>query len=247
MEVPRRGARLRSDEINVWAEGDLRVRSAPSGVELLGRVIVDEGDVSLYGRQFRLEPESAVIFDGGDAIDPVLDLRAKFSLADVDLSGIGHTNSPGNHILLSISGRGSKPRLAFSSVPALSETDIIAIVTVGGPTYDSNPGSSNTGKVGSVLMGFVSSSASRMLQDKLPVDVFKVETGADDLSEAKITVGKRLMSNLVLSYNANFGAQPGENRNEVGLQYEITRRLQLYTRYGDAGAGGIDLLYLWRF
>jgi hypothetical protein len=65
--------------------------------------------------------------------------------------------------------------------------------------------------------------------------------------KSKITVGKRLLRDLVLSDNANFGAKDGENKNEAQLRYEITNNIQLEARYGDAGYGGADLFLLWRF
>lgn len=96
-------------------------------------------------------------------------------------------------------------------------------------------------------MGLVSASASRMIQDKLPVDVFKIETGSPQLSDIRITVGRRILRNLIVAYHADLGAREGENTNEIRVQYELTRRLHLDGRYGDGRAGALDLFYRWRF
>lgn len=246
--IPRRAVRVQNDQIDVWAEGKLRVETSGERLALLGRVTVNEGSVDFIGRSFVIDPESAIIFDGREGIDPLLDLSARYSLADVDLSALGKTATASDHILLKVTGRLSKPRPDFTAVPELSQTDILAIIAVGFPVGgDGSSSQSNTGRVGNMLMNLVSAQASRIIQDRLPVDVFKVEAGADDISKSKITVGKRLLRDLVLSYNANFGAKDGENKNEAQLRYEITNNVQLEARYGDAGYGGADLFLLWRF
>jgi len=248
LDIPRRAVRVPNDQIDLWAQGRLRVETSGDRLALLGRITVNEGSVDFIGRSFVIDPESAVIFDGREGIDPSLDISAPYSLADVDLSALGKTATASDHILLKVTGRLSKPKPDFTAVPDLSQTDILAIIAVGFPVGgDGASAQSNTGRVGNMLMNLVSAQASRILQDRLPVDVFKVEAGADDISKSKITVGKRLLRDLILSYNANFGAKDGENKNEAQLRFEITNNVQLEARYGDAGYGGADVFLLWRF
>jgi len=248
VEIPWRAARVKNDMIDVWAQGDVRARSTETGLELTGRVVVVEGSVTVYGKSFTLEDESQVIFQGGDDIDPALDIRARYSLVGVDLSNVGLATDGSSHILLTVTGTAMSPKIAFSSEPELSQTNILSVLTVGtavagaSATDDSN----ETERVGNMLLGIVTSQTSRMIQDRLPIDVFSLETGSTDFSDARITVGKRILPNLILSYGANFGADDDENVNEVRLRYEITRSIHLDSAFGDAGAGNLDLVWRWR-
>lgn len=256
--VPRRAARVKNDAIDAWGQGNLEIMTSGKEFIVKGDVSIADGTVKVLGREFVLEPDSAVLFDGDLGIDPLLAIRARYGLQRVELGIANHTPSEEDHILLDVSGRASQPKLAFSSSPPLPEADLFALLTLGfrpnasvqdtagGSKSDPNSGAGSSALV-STLMGVVSASASQLLQERLWFDVVKVDAGAQDLAKARITVGKRLLRDLVLSYHANFGANPDENKNEVRLQYEILRFLQLDSRYGDAGAGGADMLLFWRF
>ncbi len=247
LEVPRRALRVKNDLLDVWAEGSLRVGYGGDGLTVNGLVEIDEGTVSLYGREFVLQEESQLVFDG-PASDPALAIEAQFSLEDVTLPSSADTvDDP--HILLAVAGRASKPEITLTSSPALSQTDILSLITIGVAVGgETSPDATSTG-VPSVLLQALGSQAARMLQDRLPLDIVQLSTGSSgSLSDARLRLGKRFLRNLTVSYYGNYAADgEEENQNEVGLQYDITPRWQLDSRFGDAGAGTVDVIYHWRW
>lgn len=245
VDIPRRSARLTNDMLDVWAGGYITALTGEAGLELLGHVTVVEGEVRMYGRKFVLDPESRVVFGGGGSLDPALDVRARYSLEGIDLPEPYEATTASSHILLTVTGKASKPKVDFTSDPELSQTDILSLIIVGFAVGAAQDDSSN--RAGNLLMAMVAQSASRMIQERLPVDIFEVETGADDLSRAKIRVGQRITRDLVLTYQANLSADEDENTHEARLVYEITRYLNLDTSFGDAGVGALDLVFRWRF
>jgi translocation and assembly module TamB len=84
--------------------------------------------------------------------------------------------------------------------------------------------------------------ASRAFEDqlgaKMPVDSLTLDTTA-------VTAAKQLTDRILISYIRRFDARPekGENTDEVRVQYHMTRRWTLETRYGNAGAGGASVMW----
>ena len=245
VDIPRRAVRVKSDLIDVWAGGAINVLSGKDGggLKLLGQVTVVEGKVFLYGKSFTLLEDSRVIFGGADSLDPALDVRAHYPIRDVDLSVLGLDTTESSHIELRVQGTASKPELKLSSEPSMDETNILALITLGFPVGAVSQ--SRSAAVGGVLLSILTQRATHLLQERLHVDVIKLDTS--NLSSARLTVGKRVTRDLLLSYDAHFNADEDENTHEARLQYEITRRLHLDTRYGSAGVGAVDLLFRWRF
>ncbi|MBT9558716.1 MAG: translocation/assembly module TamB domain-containing protein [Myxococcales bacterium] len=246
IEIPHRSVRVKNDMVDLQASGDLRITSRGAQLAVVGQVGVDEGRVFVYGREFAISPDSKVYFDGSNRLEPTLDVRATFDISGVDLTPVG-PDLVGKEITLAVTGVASRPRVRLTSDPEMSQTFIMSIITLGFPAGGGQSGKEDKGRIANLVMGLVSASASRMLQDKLPVDVFKVETGGSQLSKTRITVGRRILRNLMVAYHADLGAREGENTNEVRLQYELTQRLHLDGRYGDGKAGAMDLFYRWRF
>ena len=60
-------------------------------------------------------------------------------------------------------------------------------------------------------------------------------------------IGKYITKRLYLGYRRVFGASDNENRNEALLEYRITARWLLMAVFGDAGIGGLDLVWSHRY
>jgi translocation and assembly module TamB len=77
-----------------------------------------------------------------------------------------------------------------------------------------------------------------LVSDKLPVDSFSVASDS-------LRTGKYLTDKIFVGYTRRFEARPekGENPDEVRVEYQITPRWQLESRYGNAQSGGASLIW----
>jgi len=250
LHLPARHVRIENAIVDVVPAGDLRLRAQGGPVSVEGRISVVEGTVEFYGKRFTLSDESLVVFPGGAVLDPRLDVAALYDISRVDLEPLGLTTTADSHIRLAVSGTALKPKLDLTSDPAMDQTSIISIMLIGSPVGSGQTGAQEAGvqrQTMNLFVGLATGQLARLMTRDLPLDVFRVEAGEQGLAAARITVGKRLTRDLTVFYEADLGAQPGDNQNEVRVQYRLTRRLQLETYVGDAGRGGLDVLLRWRF
>ncbi len=250
VHLPSRHVRIVNDMVDIMPAGDLKLLAQGGPLSIEGQISVVEGTVEFYGKRFVLSDQSLVVFTGGTTIDPRLDVSAVYDISHVDLEPLGLSSNADSNIRLAVTGTASKPVLELSSDPSMDQTSIISTMLVGSPIGSGQTRAQEAGverQTLNMVVGLATGQLAQLLTGDLPIDVFRVEAGEQGLATARITVGKRLTRDLTVFYEADLGAQPGENQNEVRVQYRLTRRLQLETHVGDAGRGGLDLLLRWRF
>lgn len=247
VDIPPRAVWVKDDMVDLLIGGDITVKGDNGKLTITGLIEVLEGEVMLYGRKFTLSPDSTVIFGGGEEINPELNIMANYDISNVDLSPIGLQTTDSSAVSVRVSGTAKKPRVELLSSPPMDETNIVAIVVTGTPVgAGEGQQSSLEAQTMNLFVGLATGQVAKLVQSELPIDVFRLQS-SEDFTEAQVTVGKRLTRDLMLLYNANLGAPPGQNANEFRVEYAITRTLQLETRFGDAGEGGLDLIFRWRY
>ncbi|MDB4980045.1 MAG: hypothetical protein JWM82_797, partial [Myxococcales bacterium] len=90
---------------------------------------------------------------------------------------------------------------------------------------------------------------------QLGLDVLRVESVkqvndegyATGDSDTRVEVGKYISDRVYLSYAHVFAAPQDANQNEAHVEYRLTRRWMLESVFGDAGMGGVDALWTYRF
>ena len=60
-------------------------------------------------------------------------------------------------------------------------------------------------------------------------------------------MGKYVSDRIYLSYAHIFGCTESANQNEAHVEYRLTRRWMVETVFGDAGMGGVDALWTFRY
>src|SRR5690606_37988957 len=78
----------------------------------------------------------------------------------------------------------------------------------------------------------------------VPIDVLTVEA---EEGRTLLQAGTRIGPRLFLGYARNLFPEPWENANEVRVRYQLSRPLAVESRYGDAGNGGVDLVWVEQF
>ncbi len=99
-----------------WS-ADLRIDGEPTNPRIRGRADLVRGDYEFAGRDFDLE-RGAIRFDGSVPANPALDIQA-----NADTQGLNAT--------IRVTGTALKPEIAFSSVPALPEDELLSRLLFG--------------------------------------------------------------------------------------------------------------------
>jgi translocation and assembly module TamB len=252
VELPPRQVLIRNDIVEVELEGEITAVTRGDALSIKGVITVIKGKLQLFGLTFVLEGDSKVVLDGARVIDPILDVRAAHDISEVDLSPIGLTADRDSRIYVHVTGTATAPELELTSDPAMDETHILSILAIGKPIGDiaasSNEESSMESQVLSTVVGLAMGTVSKLVTENLPIDVFELEAGGDrGFEETEFRIGKRITRDLLLLYEMNLGAEDDENVHQLRMEYAITRRLAFETHFGDAGQGGAELMFRWRF
>ena len=107
-------------------------------------------------------------------------------------------------------------------------------------------------EVGARMAGVISGLAAGRLRDTVvPVDVVKLEPGATAASPSRLEVGNFVFGDrLYVSYAYQFGGLTlptrHVNAHQGQIQVKLVPRLSVDARFGDAGAGALDLTFTLR-
>ncbi|HRE90060.1 MAG TPA: translocation/assembly module TamB domain-containing protein, partial [Myxococcota bacterium] len=226
----------------LYPHGELRIRTVDGELSLLGTIEVPKETVFLYGKTFTVDPDSRLVFNGDMANDPQLFFTARYNIADLDLSSIGLTTTRDSEVVVRVTGTPTEPRLEFTSSPSMDETNILSVIALGVPAGGGEAlGDAVQSQLLTAVMGMATLQFARDFQQRLALDVLRIEARSADPTDTRLTVGKRLSEDLLLSYYLNLSAREGEDRQSGSLEYRLTRYLSLLARGGDAGDVGLEL------
>ncbi|MBC7905431.1 MAG: translocation/assembly module TamB domain-containing protein [Rhodospirillaceae bacterium] len=99
-------------------QGDVAVAGTVSQPSLTGRLMAVRGEYEALGKQFRLTPDSEVVFQGGDTIDPSLNVAAEASAPDITAR-------------IEVTGTANQPQLDITSQPPLPQDEVLARLLFG--------------------------------------------------------------------------------------------------------------------
>jgi translocation and assembly module TamB len=232
--VAPRGLWLRSSDLGVelGLSEDFRVDSS-NQLNISGEAVMLRGKVSVIGREFVLQRNSSARFLGLPS-EPVVDITAF------------HTNeSEKAKITVRLAGRWSDATPIMSSEPAMSESEIYALLATGRRQLLRGSGSSITADQAVSAVGQIAASQIKtVLAKNLPIDVLNFEA-ADNFQKLKFDVGKYLSDKFYLGVTAQTGAvvERGENPWAARLEYQMTPHWSVEGFAGTAPAAGLDLVW----
>ncbi|PKN58590.1 MAG: hypothetical protein CVU56_04930 [Deltaproteobacteria bacterium HGW-Deltaproteobacteria-14] len=220
---------------------DLRLQTIDGEIAITGTIFVPKDRITLYGKVFTVVPDSRVVFTGDMSTDPQLLVSATYDISEVDLSALGLTATADSRAKVAISGNAAAPRLTLSSDPAMDESNIINVIVFDAPVGQGDTQDTNVrSQVANLVIGIATGSLSRFVTDQLPVDTFQLDTKNGDLTESRLTVGKRLAKNLFFRYRRNIGADgETESANEFSAEYRVGP-VTLLGSYGDIGEFSLE-------
>lgn len=218
---------------NVQGSLDLSVRGSLAAPVLLGDVrLLRGGKLDIGGATYEVE-RGTLSFSNPFRNAPRLDLVASAQVKEYD-------------VRLNVYGPLEKLETTFSSNPPLADVDIVSLLATGSADTLGSFGSGGlatdpAASAESFLAGQVASLAGERVGTLLGLDQVRISpltAGTADLSTARFTVGKRLGSELFVTYSYD----PSRSREEIyELSWQIMPSLALILTRSDEGTFAVDL------
>jgi translocation and assembly module TamB len=195
-----------------------------------GGTIIGTGDVNLrdgryfaYGQELQIE-RGRILFGGGPIDNPGLDVRASRTASDGTIAG------------LLIRGTLEDPLVTTFSEPAMSESEALSYIVLGGPLDQDSGDRSQVGAAATALGLQRGNQIAGRWGRSLGLDEMRVEAGAT-LEEASLVAGTYLSPKLYVSY----GVGLFEPISTFRLRYFLSRRWSIRAETG--AENGADLLF----
>ncbi len=243
VKIPR-NTWVRNDKLRLELSGEVDVVKSPQSLELFGTIRVLRGQYDFWGRRFAVS-EGQVTFQGGDRIDPLLDIKSDYVFRDSRRSK--------RFLRLIVTGKASEPQVRFTlDDAAITEGEAAAYLLFGRSPEELT--AAQEGRFADVLQperlaataayGLLSAQLARHLGSALSLDLVEIQ-GQESLNAATFIVGKYLTPDLFMSYEYSFGASEDRPPQVVTIEYELARFLFLQLISGDSKASGADVVFKW--
>lgn len=212
---------------------------------LLGDVDIRSGDIYFQDRTFRVL-YGRLSFTDPLRAEPYLDFRGETYVKDY-------------RVTLSMNGPVSRMRPEFSSSPPLPPDEVLALLALGESFrrtyYTYSMDRSAAMSTASLLTYQIADQAKKRTSGVFTLDRFRIDPYFSESSPgsiaARLTVGKKLSSNLLLIYStilANSNVQAAEEESPIfRMEWDISRRFSLVGGQDDRGKLSIDVKYRKRF
>jgi autotransporter translocation and assembly factor TamB len=215
---------------------DMMFQGTVSQPQLLGRIEARKGDVYFRQVVFRIIHASADFTDPG-RINPTLDVQAETRVREYQ-------------IRLGVSGTADRATVTFVSDPALTDSNILALLALGKTSEELK------GKEASVGVGEATSFATGKFQDILEsrarsltgLDRFQVDPylSKTDMAVPRVTVGKAIVQDkLFMTYSSNVGASTPEQM--FRIEYILNKNMSLIGQRDEVGNMGADVKFRFEF
>jgi translocation and assembly module TamB len=220
---------IRGNDINteIGLSDGFRIEYATEP-RVFGDVNILRGRLDVFGRRFDLQRDSKVSFTG-PAMAPGLNVTASYENEIEQVM-----------VHLKVQGEPRKLQLQPTSEPPLPETEIYTLLATGHTSLHQGTGKTSTsGEAASLVGSLAASQLKETLSSKLPLDVLSIEAGDSGVAGTKLEAGTYVNDRFYVGFTGRIGADPtrGENSNEVGLEYQLSKRWSANGSYGDARAG----------
>lgn len=199
--------------ITTRLEGELGIRSSKSGqdpISVTGTIRTDAGRYRAWGQA--LNVEHGIVLFNGPYDNPSLDMLAVRPNIEVRAG-------------VRVTGTAQAPRVQLYSEPSMPDAETLSWVVTGRA-----PGAGGGGSMQQAALAFLAGRAGEDLAKGFGFD----EVG---LSEAGVSLGKRLSDQLYLTYEAGMAGAAST----LHIFYDITRRLTARAQTGRTSA--VDLIY----
>ena len=226
---------------DVQADASLRVRGDATHPLVLGRVMVNQGDVMFFGNKYTING-GQILFVNATKIEPTVSL---------DLA----TRARGVEVTLHVSGPVNKLNVSYRSDPPLSFADIVALLTTGrqpgltpgvsGPGSQSQIGQNWQQAGASALVSqAIASPLTGRLQRFFGVSRLKIDPQITGLTTtnaaARLTLEQNLTPSLSFTYITDLSRVQAQT---VRIEWDFNNNWSGAAEREENGQFGIDFLY----
>jgi autotransporter translocation and assembly factor TamB len=201
--------------------------SVGESIGLVGHVDIVNGIIGdLFGRRYTASGD--VTFDG--TLEPKVDITLQHKFTELTL-------------FVKLFGNPATLRPAFSADSGTYTPDQLAGFFLGGEP-GGDPSTQTREAATGASVAVVSSVLSTRIRKRLPIKLEQL--GCDlgnSVSTASCTAGKWFGEKLFVAFKRRIDARLNENVNEGQGQYYLRRDVYVEVVGGDAGSGGVDLLW----
>ncbi|HSM14119.1 MAG TPA: translocation/assembly module TamB domain-containing protein, partial [Thermoanaerobaculia bacterium] len=232
--------RVRNNVARLGGDLDLVVLGTLARPVVFGEITIDEGGTATYGGNTYTVERGRVTFSNPLRIVPVLDVAARSRVDQYDVT-------------LNLSGPLERLNTTFSSDPPLPDLDIVSLIATGSTSRSSTfsevaaaPGTTEALSAEALLYGQAASLLTERVGRLFGLDQVRVQplTSGDTISEARVTVGKRLSSKLYVTYSVD----PSSTAQQIlQVEWRIDRHLVLVLTQNGNDSYAVDARWERRF
>ena len=204
--------------------GSLFLQDEPGqSTRATGEITIPEGRYRAYGQRLDVE-QGRLIFSGGPPSNPGLDVRAVRHINNITAG-------------LKLRGNLNKPQIELFSIPAMSQTDTLAYLLLGGPLDKTSSEDGNMMAQAALALGLTGGDRiARTLGSRFGMDEVRVESNNNG-DQASLIMGRYLSPRLYVGY----GVGLVKAINTFNARYQISDHWQLKGESGEYS--GMDILY----
>lgn len=204
---------IRSYGLDSEWSSNLKVSGSSEAPNVLGTAELVKGTFDFSGKRFDLTSGS-LGFEGSDTSNPIINLRAEHSLADMTA-------------ILRITGRASAPKLEVTSVPSFPQDEILARVFFGTSVASLSP--LEAVQLASTVHSLTSGGGQGLVggvRRSLGIDRLALNQADDRDIGTTITGGKYLTNNIYVEVTT----APATGETATAIEVGLTKNLSLITR-----------------
>jgi len=210
--------------------GQLAVTGLADAPVVEGEIAVRRGEFRAVGKTFAFE-RGRVVFDGGSAGDPGLDMRLVTAVTDIQAAVV-------------VAGRASAPEISLESDPSLPEEDILSRLLFGSDKAELTPVQAlKLARSAAILSGNFGSGPgiTDQVRDTLGVDTLDVDTSTNDDGSvgASLSVGKYIAPGVFLKLQQGLSGATSRAVVEV----ELTDTISVETDVGADSQSRVGVNY----
>lgn len=224
----------------VVVNADLRLRGDDARPVLLGRVLLNQGQVNFFGTQYAIN-SGQILFVNATKIEPTMNLSLE-------------TRVRGVNVTLHISGPMDKLNMSYTSDPPLPFSDVLALLTTGRepgqlsgttPTASALVGQSyQQGGASALLSQAIGSPLTGRLQRFFGVSRIKINPLVTGLTTsnaaAQITIEQNITNNITFTYISDLSRAQAQT---IQMEWDFTPNWSGLAVREENGMFGIDFLY----
>ncbi len=218
----------------ISGNADLRLRGTAARPQLLGRVDIAEGDVSISGTKYHVE-RGEIVFKNPTRIEPVLNLDATARVRDYDIT-------------LGLHGPVDKLSLTYRSDPPLPEGDIIALLALGRTREEAvvTPAAEQTMTTttsNAILGQALNAATSSRMQKLFGISRVKIDPeagGPENNPNARVTIEQQVSDQVTLTFISNLSQSAQQI---VQVEYQVNRRFSVVAVRDQNGVLSFDIKY----